>query len=143
MSSDVPFGSRTLCALQNDRRHFAVVFLSSLRPLKLKFWGTRNFTLRTLTFDIPRARPFTMSIRLKARRISRTERSLLPCLHAVSTMSRASSHVDFRTATFCVSLRWRRRQLSFGPLFRQTDGAGPLFRQTDGVTHVLDSASTS
>ena len=40
-----------------------------------------------------------MSIRPKARRISRTERSPLPCLHAVSTMSRASFHVDFRTDT--------------------------------------------
>ena len=38
-----------------------------------------------------------MSIRSKARRISRTEPSPLPRLHAVSTMSRASSLVDFRT----------------------------------------------
>ena len=106
-------------------RIFAIIEVSEAQVL-----GKTQLHFADANFDIPRARPFTMSIRLKARRISRIDRSSLPCLYAVSTMSRAFSYVDFRTDT----LLWR--QELFGPLFRQTDFC-------DTKTYVLDSASTS
>ena len=80
-------------SLQNDRKHFAVVTYRQK-------WG------KVLGYSqLPCADANLLPFLGEAfhdehfRRISRTERSPFPCLHAVSTMRRASFHVEFRIDT--------------------------------------------